>query len=463
MKEKQSRLDFIVELPGSESLNVEAYKREMKYQAQGLTEDEKAQQEVNLLASTVRKQIVSVYQDMIESGMDHETAVNELKEINRRDLELADAGIRNELIEFSESIIHDVEIGVSQEVELKNSHQYFLKGVRERSKYFDELEEGQEFKSADFKNEYSSKVELLKELVDKSAGAFGAIGSSNEVRSEQALKADTEISLQVKMEYMGVTLEAGPQINFKRDYTTFAAVAAEGMEPFVLGNGNFDFWQRDFNGKIIKVKGKEAKRPLTFVCQTELKFATDYKGAGGFKFQGLGASASVTKSYSNAVNLTSRRVSVPEYIDNKSVTLKFLAELCHKDFLKTKITSNLTVSQALNVSMKNVVSGLRFSHPETKCAADKDCVKWYKQQKNVDKMKSTPRCVQSPGREKFFRCEARGHAGYSCPVYDKSGKRMSLGIRELNCEKGLRCVQSELKYFTSGLYVKYYVDGKCTK
>lgn len=459
LEEKQQRLDFITELPGGKSLNIDAYKREFNYQLQGLSEEEKAQQEVNLLTSTIRHQTLAVYHDLLESGLDHESAIAELKELALKDLELADEKIREELTAFSLSLIEDIHRGISEEAELKNSETYFLKGVRERSKYLSEKVENLDSKAKVSFKDYSSKSELLKELVSQTAGASSPSGSSHEVKSDRELKTEAEISLQVKMEYLGVTIEAGPQINFKREYVTSASVLTEGLTPSLLSNGNFDFWKRDQHGKIVKVKGKEVKRNISFTCQTELNFSTEYSGSGGFKFMGAGASASVSKTFSNSVSLNSKRVAVPEYIENKSVTLKFLAELCHADFLRTKVSSNLTVKDALNVSMKNVISGLRFSHPETKCASDKDCVSWFNKQK-VDKQRSTARCLQSPGREKFFRCEARGHKGYSCPVV-KNGQRLSLGIGELSCDKGLRCVEGKLQSYRTGENLKFYVEATC--
>jgi hypothetical protein len=69
---------------------------------------------------------------------------------------------------------------------------------------------------------------------------------------------------------------------------------AEGMSPVIVDGGNFDFWKRDAYGNVVKKNGQQVKRYVFFTCDADLNFSTDYAGAGGFSFMGVGGNASVS-------------------------------------------------------------------------------------------------------------------------------------------------------------------------
>jgi hypothetical protein len=234
----------------------------------------------------------------------------------------------------------------------------------------------------------------------------------------------------------------------------------EGLAPVLMNDGNFDYWKRDKAGKILVKNGKEVKRYISFTCESQLEFETEYAGAGGFKFMGLGGNASISQRFVNSVSLASRRLALPEYVAQKSMTIKYISELCHRDFLNARFNNSLTVMASLNIMMKNIVSGLSFSHPKTKCAVDEHCYNWFNNEIiSLVKIQNFPRCGEENGREKFRSCQLRGLKGQNCPVYE-GGKRTSDGQFEFACDKGLKCVKYESQTFFLGA-VWSSAKGKC--
>jgi len=114
----------------------------------------------------------------------------------------------------------------------------------------------------------------------------------------------------------------------------------------------------------------------------------------------------------------------------------------------------------LDIMMKNVVSGLTFSHPKTKCAVDEHCYNWFnKEVISLVKIKNFPRCREGSSLEKFRTCQLSGLEGQNCPVFE-NGKRTSDGQWEYNCDTGLKCVKYESQTFFLGS-VWSYAKGKC--
>ena len=175
----------------------------------------------------------------------------------------------------------------------------------------------------------------------------------------------------------------------------------------------------------------------------------------------------VTKNYADIVNLTSRRVTIPDYVENKTVTIKYLAELCSKDFLKARINDKLTVEESMNTTMKNMLKGLKFAHPKTSCALDQHCNDWYANEvpafMKLKIHKTVPRCVEE-SREFYRSCELRATEGQYCPIFDKNGKRLSdLGSLEHPCDKGLTCVQVEAGGWLQNWEIYKAPVGRCLK
>lgn len=470
-QQKQMRVQSLMKLKlHAPSLAFEAYQRELDYEAAGLSINARAKNETNLLADRVRQQVISAYKAALLTHKNSDDAREEVRSNIESDLELAAPQLKEELLNLSILTLDSIDAGgTSQEVDLSNIEVAMKKEVIKRNEFLNEQDDRggadpinpsvNSSKDSERK-EYKNKAELIESLVSDRESSRWVTTSNQTINTSEIFKTDSNISLQLKFEFLGVSVEAGPMINFKRQYTTNATIMAEGLNPVLMHDGNFDYWKRDKAGRIIVKNGKDVKRYINFTCDSSLEFETEYSGSGGFKFMGLGGEVTISQKYVNTVNLTSRRIALPEYVAGKSVTVKFISELCHQSFLNAKFSNSMTVSQSLNVMMKNVVSGLTFSHPKTKCAIDEHCYSWFNNEIiSLVKIKNFPRCAEESYREKFRSCQLRGLEGQNCPVYE-GGKRTSDGQWEYACDKGLKCVKYESQTFFMG-YVWTPSKGKC--
>lgn len=467
-EEKQERVENLMKIQDKvPALAFEAYQRELQYEQQGLSVKARARMEVNLLADKIRNQIHLAYKAELEKLKSEDLAREEVRAAIEKDLTLAAPELKDELKDLSMQTLDAIENGgISEEVDLSNMEAVFEKEVVNRKTFLnqegytsDPVKPSANGSKDSEKKEYASRQELMASLVSDRESSRWVSTSNQTIKTGEVTKTESKISLQVKLSFLGVAVEGGPMITFKREHSTNAAIMAEGLNPVLYNDGNFDFWKRDAAGKIVVKNGKEQKRYIAFFCDAELNFATEYAGGGGFSFMGVGGNVTVSKSFSNSVNLQSRRIALPEYVAGKSMTVKYISELCHRDFLNARFSNTLTVAKSLDIMMKNVVSGLTFSHPKTKCATDNHCYNWFNNEViSLVKNKNFPRCVEE-NREKFYSCQLRGLEGQNCPVYEK-GKRTSDGQWEYACDKGLKCVKYENQTFFLGA-VWSYAKGKC--
>ena len=462
--EKKNRVEFLEDLTKSSavSMNIEAYHRELGYEKENLSFEKRAENEAKLLAEKVQLQIVKSYEAAFATHGDASAAADEVRQAIEKDLILVSEDLQDEMRNLSLNALENIQRGeITSNYNLNNIEKALMKGVEERSNFLNE-EGDNSLPPAMAKNDssrtsYTNKADILESLTSNRDSIDWITTAGNTIKSAEVRRVDSRVSMQVKVEFLGVGVEAGPSIYFKREYKTNVTVMSGGMTSTLLPDGNFDFVERDRMGQAIKVNGKNKRRFISFQCDADLEFQTDYAGSGGFSFAGIGGSAGVTKSFSNSVSISSRRLLLPEVIANKAVSMKTLTELCHNDFLNARVTNNLTVTGALNVMMKNVVASLRFSHPKTKCSTDKHCSKWFTSETtSLARKNNVARCVEA-SKDQYLTCELRGQLGQSCIVYDAKGKRLSSGSNEYQCDKGLKCVQTVEAGFLSP------AKGECSK
>jgi hypothetical protein len=457
-QEKKNRVEFLEELSElAPAMNVAAYRRELSYEKQNIPLEKRAAIETNLLAEKIKTQIQKAYEVLLENNSPNE-AQEEIKRAIEKDLLLVAPELRDELRELSLAALRNAQRGISEEEgDLLRLQSVILKSVSERSEFLNE--EGKDHlmrvgpgvdvynpsalkgipKDSDKRN-FISKPELMESLVSERESSRWVFTSNTTIRGDQMSRADSRLSVQLKVSFMGVELEAGPTVMFNRTFKTAAVVSGEGLRPVILADGSFDFDRRDREGNLVLTNGKVQKRFFNFTCEASLDFNSDYTGGGGFSVMGSGGGVSVTKSYSNSVSLASRRVAVPEFIDNRKVSLRELNEICHKDFLKANITNTMTVMDSLNIMMRNTLTSVRFSHPKMKCLSDNHCLKWAQTEiLPQSRVGNVPRCTENAS-EKFRSCELRGQKGQSCPVFNPLGKLISAGRNEYACDAGLKCV-----------------------
>jgi len=469
MDEKRERVDYLEELTSKAvSMNIDAYKRDLRYEELDLPLDIRAMNEANLLAEKVRVQVQKAYEAAAQEKSPNE-AIAEVRAAIEKDTELMSDDMRDEIKKVAFDALENIDSGsISSSLELKQLEGALLEGIKERANYLNREDDGLSISKSNFSNpqslkiiDFKNKSDVVAALISDRPGDELSYSTTVTMKSTQTTRAESTISLKVSVEFLGAAIDAGPSINFKREFKTNVSVQADGLHPAVQNNGVFDYFKRDNAGNIVKKNGKAQKRLMNFACDTSLNFETDYAGSGGFSYAGIGTSSTVSKKFSNSVMITSRRILVPESIGGKIVTIKDLSSLCHSDFLNAKVNKTMTIAGSLNIMMKNVVSGLRFSHPKTKCLQDTQCYNWYnKEIIALARVKNFPRCVEER-KEKYRTCELRGLQGQNCTVYDSKGKRTSDGSFEFTCDAGLKCVKVRSEGWFQNYQIYQYAKGVC--
>jgi hypothetical protein len=297
-EEKKNRIEYLEELTSSAvSMNIDAYRRELQYENKNLPVEKRAKIEANLLAEKIKVQIQRAYEAALTSG-NHEEAAQEVRTAIEKDLGLISPELRKEIREISLETLGNIQQGeISQHLDLENVEKIMLKNVLERADFFNKegqeihqtamLTDGDPAGNAD-RSEYDSKTAILESLVSDLPSATFGLKSNAGIKSDSITSVDSKISLQVKVNFLGISLEAGPTISFSRTYNTSAVLNAEGLGPFLLPDGNFDFLKRDRTGNSIVQNDIHQKRLILFSCRATLGFESAYSGQGGFFSDGYG-------------------------------------------------------------------------------------------------------------------------------------------------------------------------------
>lgn len=466
-QEKVNRVEFLEELRDHAiSMDIDAYRRELVYEKLNLSLDKRAENEANLLAEKIRYQVQSAYEAAIREKSPGE-AFEEVSNAIERDLGLISEELQAEVKEVAMAALNDAERGfANKSLELAEMKDVLLKDVKERADYLNR--EGNndlpvalfDMNGSPKRTTYKNKAEVISALTASTDGASMSSTSNLSINSTDTTSSVANVSLRVQASFMGVEINAGPSISFKREFKTRVNIQADGLYPVLAANGNFDFFKRDSSGKPLKKNGVLQKRLVTFACDANLMFETDYSGGGGFSVAGIGGSVTASKKYANSVSLLSRRIVLPESVGGKTVTYKELMKLCHYDFLKARVTNVMTIEESLNVMMKNVASSLTFSHPKNKCVQDRHCYKWFSDVISLVRHKNTFRCAEEPN-EKYRVCELRGLQGQNCTLRDSKGKRISSGSFEYACDVGLKCVKVKEGGWFQNFEIYDYPKGEC--
>lgn len=467
-QEKVNRVEFLEELQNHAiSMDIDAYRRELVYEKLNLSLDKRAENEANLLAEKIRFHVTSAYEAAASEKTPGE-AFEEVKEAIEKDLTLVSSELQDEVREIAMTALSEAERGFSNKgQDLQRMKKVLLKDVRERADYLNR-EGDNELPLAFFdrdespnKTTYKTKADMIAALTASSEGVKTNSTANLSINSTDTTSVSSNISLRVKASFMGAEINAGPAISFRREYKTRVSIQADGLYPVLSADGNFDLFKKDSAGQTIKKNGVAQKRLVTFACDANLMFETDYSGGGGFSIAGVGGGVTVSKKYANSVGLVSRRITLPESVAGKTITYKELMKICHTDFLKARVTNVMTIEESLNVMMKNVASSLSFSHPKNKCVQDKHCLGWFsKDVISWVRSNNTPRCAEEPN-EKYRVCELRGLKGQNCTLRDKNGKRISSGSFEFACDAGLKCVQVKEGGWFQNFSIYEYPKGQC--
>ncbi len=367
--EKIKRVEFLEKLGSLHgSLEVGPYRRELEYERDRLPLEVRAQREAQLLANRLRAQVRKKYAELIEASASLDARAQLQSQIEA-DLVHVAGELRPEVRAIALDALVEVSEGRSGfGSDFSRLQRRMLLQVRQRARFlnqrlqtqapdashFFETPELHQLTQAQLRN--TTKQQVLEGLVSERELAPYLMGSFVTVRSDVASRGDSRVSIQIKADFLGASVEAGPSVSFNRTYRTQAVVMAEGLAPVVNTDRTFDRGRRDRFGTPTP-----GKRTITIGCEVSLLFSATYAGAGGFSVFGVGGSASVSKQYSNAVQVTSNRIMLPETIDGRPVDLGTLSQLCHRDFLKTQVSGAVDVAGSLNIMMRNVLAGVRIT------------------------------------------------------------------------------------------------------
>ena len=281
---KQLKVEALMKLQKlAPALAFESYQRELLYEKSGLSLNERAQNETNLLADKIRLQVSNAYKAALDRHESPEIAKSEIRAQIERDLELVDPKMKDELSVLAQKTLENIDSGsVSEPVNLENVQSVILKQVKARNDFLNEdvsdalISKVAERPSNDGdRKEYKNKAEIIESLVSERESSRWVSTSNQTITTGEVTTVDSKVSMQVKVSFLGATLEAGPAINFRKKYSTNAVIMAEGMSPVIVDGGNFDFWKRDAYGNVVKKNGQQVKRYVFFTCDADLNFSTD--------------------------------------------------------------------------------------------------------------------------------------------------------------------------------------------
>ncbi len=438
------------------------------------------QTDANLLAEKIRVQVSALYDHALDQYNNETTAYNDVKASIEKDLALVDPELQSEIKTIAMDALRDAQTGNSSyELELsrlqsslKNEEVHsapaFQMTANSTSSNMANIPSGATSADSD-RSEYATKAEFVSSLVSNRQSTRWVATSNQSLHSLKSTAKGIKRSYRIKASFLGVEVSAGPSIDFLKVYGTTAHVIGEGFEPLLsqynggaTKSGDFDFYRRDNTGAVLKKNGKPVKRFMAYWCDVELYFESNYNGSGEFKVMGSGVDVYGTKRIANTVTLASRRIQVPEYIEGKTVTFQTLTEICNKEFLDAKYNNKMTVRQSMDQMMSNALAMVQFTHPNTKCAVDSQCDKWFKSTYlPQEQAKLVPRCAPEP-REGYMGCFARGKNGSLCPVIEAGRARAGSYFGEYPCDVGYECVKTSMDLpYNAITKILYMPKGEC--
>lgn len=464
-------------LVASTASNDEIEYQHRKYDEESLDADSRARKDTALLAEKIKIQVRTIYENLLKTDKHDEEVRASIKELIENDLSLIDESLRGDIRSIAMKALDEVQYGVNSNDDELASLQLRMKnrsGVKSSALGFAmNAVDANHVGNVNFidpasdqnRQVFESKAQLMESLMSNRPSTRWLSTSNSVAKSRETKTAEKNVSIFMDVEFLGVKFEGGPSLTFSREYESAVSYLVEGHRPFILPGGVLDLRQYDESGKVIMKDGKPAYRFAAFYCTQSLSFKTKLNGGARLTMAGTGGGMTYERAYENYVSSDSRRISIPQIVAGKLVRFQDLEVICSKDFLNARISNTktpMTLKQALNLNMKNIVSTLTYSHPQSTCAVDSQCSKWYARGgAPLFANKATPRCEISMNSGQMA-CVARGKVGMKCPIFSK-GKKLSDGMFELACDRGLRCVQvKEYGWFKAG-NIFQYAEGQCRR
>src|SRR5690606_31115706 len=168
-EEKKGRVEYLENLSKTAtSMNIEAFRRELKYEELGLPLDKRAENEARLLAEKIKLQVLNSYEEALKEHGNEDEAAAEVRAAIEKDLVLVDGELQDELRELSFSALEYAQRNeISLNDDLEGIQTKMLKGVKERVEYLNHvptpepLAAQSEFKSQVTSAAHTDKSKLL--------------------------------------------------------------------------------------------------------------------------------------------------------------------------------------------------------------------------------------------------------------------------------------------------------------
>lgn len=448
-------------------------KEELSKESSSASSRDEAKREAKALVQKIRNLVMIAYDAALKEGMTSTKARDHVLSILEKDIS---QNVASELQGAVRDVARDaladaMRAPVNSEVELRNLQKISEENNRE-SRAIDLKEEGTQY-PAD-KKHFDSYDQLLKSMTSGGQSVRWTTTSNQNTIIGKTTRQEEKRSFQLKAEFLGTGIDAGPVVEFSSEITVKALLMVEGYAPAILEDGRLDYFQKNSEGADRILNDVKARRHVAFACEAEMFSQAELKAGvtlsagiasyADLSFAGVGKweNSRVERDF-RVLTATTRRVIVPETINGKMVTVKTLNDICLKYYLDAKVYKDLTVKGTLDKRLQDLVSNLYYSTTKTKCGTDNHCYDWYKYEiTSILKRSNIPRCITNEElndkreRTDVYRiCQLRGLKYQACPVFDEAGKLASTGMFEYTCDQGLKCVTVEKAGF-----MKYAV-GRC--
>lgn len=461
----------------SPEMDDEALTRELGYNFQRLTIDERARLESQRLLTIVAEATLAAYEKAISEGASEEVARAEVEELVSVDLAKLDPNMANEIQAVVTAVLDGREIPTNvsplfqnrvieaselRQAQLSQTSPANLTAGLQRMDAVVGVGSGTGLNaSTRGVRRYQTRQELIAAMVSGDESERWVATANMSVKSSRATGHDETFTAQLSVEFLGSQISAGPIFTFKRRLTTSVDVKGEGMYPLFNEQGIFDLIWKGADGRpLTNSNGTHQRRFVFFTCDAELLIESERALRGGFKISGVGAEGNLVHTYQNTITLSSRRLLVPDSVDGRQVNLAFLAQICHNDFMRARTQNGRSVRDNMNTTARNLASGLTFVDRASECMVDTHCNNWFRGVVSIHKYRTAPRCARAVGNNAMFSCQLRGQVGANCQVV-RNGRRVSSGYFEYTCDRGLRCVvtrEGNANFFTREPWV-----GECRR
>lgn len=211
----------------------------------------------------------------------------------------------------------------------------------------------------------------------------------------------------------GQIYKAQTQIELTRKYAIVIWLFAPGDDRALVDEGSVFLNNSD-------------QRKFVFICRYKAYLTSDSKFLGKISVFGSGVGKEDGFRDSTEVIQTSKLFDVDTGASWSSVF-----EQCRN------YGEQMRYKESLNADLDLMVKGMVYHDSMSECITDNHCSHWHEKIEDSFEAWTKPECVSQSNKVRF--CAIRSKKGGSCPLYNKNGERLTSGLFEYKCAKGLNC------------------------